>query len=110
VAGVLLFYLLITCLWFQAWYAIWPVALAALLPEGALARLIVLFSYTALWKTVVFNVWLYPGGPLPPRTWRETWLGPATLGLAWAYGVYALLRQLRLRLLRRRGPVETQRP
>jgi hypothetical protein len=110
VAGVLLFYLLITCLWFQAWYAVWPVALAALLPEGALARLIVLLSYSALWKSVVFNVWLYPGGPLPPRTWRETWLGPATLGLAWAYGAYALVRQWRLHLLRRRGPVATRRP
>lgn len=102
VAGVLLVYLLVACLWFQAWYAIWPVALAALLPEGALARLIVLFSYSALWKTIIFNFWLYPGGRLPPQVWRETWLGPATLGLTWAYGAYALFRRLGRRVLERR--------
>ncbi len=110
VAGVLLFYLLVACLWFQAWYAIWPLALAALLPEGALARLIVLFSYSALWKTIIFNFWLYPGGRLPPQVWRETWLGPATLGLTWAYGAYALVRRLRRHRLGRRGATTGTRP
>jgi hypothetical protein len=83
--NVLLFYLLIACLWFQAWYAVWPLALAALLPEGKLSRLVVLLSYSALWKTIVFDFVLYRGGPLPPRLWRESWLGPITLGLSWLY-------------------------
>jgi hypothetical protein len=96
-AAILLFYLLIAGLWFQAWYAIWPLALAALLPEGALARLIVLLSYSAVWKTIVFDFLLYRGGPLPPKAWRETWLGPATLGLAWLYAAYAGLRSLAAR-------------
>ncbi len=97
-ARILLFYLLFTCLWFQPWYALWPLALAAILPEGATARLAVLLSYAALWKTIVFDYFLYRGGPLPPRAWRESLLGPATLGLAWLYAGYAVLANFRLKI------------
>ncbi len=97
---VLLFYLLFTCLWFQSWYAIWPLALAALLPEGETGRIAVLLSYSALWKTIIFDFFLYTGGPLPPRVWRESMLGPATLGVTWLYGLYAAVRKL-LRAYRR---------
>jgi hypothetical protein len=97
-AHILLFYLLIACLWFQAWYALWPLALAALLPEGAVARTIVLLSYAAAWKTVVFSFFLYRGGPLPSRLWRESLLGPITLGLAWLYVAYRLVLSGRRRV------------
>ncbi len=97
-AHILLFYLLVASLWFQPWYAIWPLALAAILPEGATARTAVLLSYAALWKTVIFDFFLYRGGPLPPRVWRETVLGPATLGIAWLYAAYALIADCRLRI------------
>lgn len=93
------FYLLLTCLWFQPWYALWPLVFAALLPEGALARLIVLLSYSALWRTVFFDFVLYHGGPVPPRLWRETWLGPLTLGLPWLYALYLRLRRASSRAL-----------
>ncbi|HJW84085.1 MAG TPA: hypothetical protein VJ754_07255 [Anaerolineae bacterium] len=108
---ILLFYLLVTCLWFQPWYAIWPLALAALLPEGALARTAVLLSYAALWKAIIFNLFLFPGGKLPPRTWRETLLGPATLGLVWLYAGYALVAHRRSRIAMRRWrarPIRTR--
>lgn len=85
----LLFYLLFTCLWFQSWYTLWPLALAAILPEGETSRIAVLLSYAALWKAIIFDFFLYQGGPLPPRVWRETVLGPATLGVTWCYGAYA---------------------
>jgi hypothetical protein len=91
-ARLLLFYLLFTCLWFQSWYALWPLALAALLPEGALGRAIVLLSYSALWKTFVFDFFIFSGKKLPPRLLRETLLAPVTLGLTWLYAGYALLR------------------
>ena len=91
-ARLLLFYLLFTCLWFQPWYALWPLALAALLPEGALGRAIVLLSYSAVWKTIFFNFVLFPGPRLPPRVQREAILAPATLGLTWLYAGYAYLR------------------
>jgi hypothetical protein len=90
---VLLFYLLFTCLWFQAWYALWPLALAALLPEGESGRIAVLLSYSAIWKTIIFDFFLNPGDFLTPRLWRETWLGPATLGITWLYGIYAAVRK-----------------
>ena len=88
---ILLFYLLIACLWFQSWYTLWPLALAALLPEGAVARTVVLLSYAAAWKTIIFSFFLYRGGPLPSRLWRESLLGPITLGLAWMYVAYRLI-------------------
>jgi hypothetical protein len=92
-AFVLLFYLLFACLWFQPWYTVWPLALAAILPEGAVGRTVVLLSYSAAWKTIIFDFFLYRGGPLPPQIWRETWLGPATLGVVWGYVAYRIARR-----------------
>jgi hypothetical protein len=101
-AHLLLFYLLFACLWFQPWYALWPLALAALLPEGALARTVVLLSYAAAWKSIIFNDFVYTGGPLPAQAWRETLLGPITLGVVWFYVAYRSI------LTRRQRPVRSQ--
>jgi hypothetical protein len=90
----LMFYLLFTCLWFQPWYVIWPLSLAAILPEGALARLIVMLSGVASYKTILFNLLLPLDGSLPPKSWRESILGPAILGIGWAYVTYLGARQL----------------
>lgn len=87
---ILLCYLMFACLWFQSWYGVWPLALAALLPEGEMGRLAVLLSYAAIWKTIIFDFFIDPGSRLPLRVWRETWLAPATLGVVWAYGLYLL--------------------
>lgn len=95
-AQIITYYLLFTCLWFQPWYTVWPLALAALLPEGAFSRLIVLLSYSALWKSIIFDFVLYTGGPLPPRLWRETCLPLVTLGLPWLYVLYLRLRNPKL--------------
>ncbi len=92
---ILLFYLLFTCLWFQPWYVIWPLAVAAILPEGVLSRTAVLLSYAALWKVIIFDFFLHKSGPLPPRLWRETILGPATLGIVWLYVLYAVFTRWR---------------
>lgn len=97
---ILIFYLVVTCLWFQSWYALWPLALAALLPEGALGRTGVLLSYVAAWKTILFSFIFVPGPPFPTRLWRETRLAPATLGVVWLYVAYALVRA---RLTKRRS-------
>jgi hypothetical protein len=87
-------YLLFTCLWFQPWYVIWPLSLAAILPEGALGRLVVLFSGAVSFKTSVFNLLLPLDGSLPPKSWRETILGPAILGIAWVYATYLGVKSL----------------
>jgi hypothetical protein len=80
----LLFYLIFTCDWFQPWYSFWPLALAALLPEGTITWTAMLLAYVSLWKTPIFNFLLFPTH-LPPARVRETLLGPLTLGLVWLY-------------------------
>jgi hypothetical protein len=80
----LLFYLIFACDWFQPWYSLWPLALAALLPEGTLTWTAMLLAYVSLWKTPLFNFLLFPTH-LPPVNVRETLLGPLTLGLVWLY-------------------------
>jgi hypothetical protein len=90
--NILMFYLLLTCLWFQSWYAVWPLGLAALLPPGHAARLGALFGYATLSKPLIFGpLWLWPR-PLPPKIWRELRLGPAVLALPWLYTLFVLWR------------------
>lgn len=80
---IVLFYLLFTAVWFQEWYTIWPVALAALLPWSRAVPLALLVNYAGLTKPLIFvPLWLWQQ-PLPPKTWRELRLGPAVLALPW---------------------------
>lgn len=88
--SILLCYLLVACLWFQPWYAIWPIALAALLPDDALARGALLLSFAVTWKMPLFEFVLVPGPTLPPRDWREWRITLGTLGAVWAFCVYQL--------------------
>ena len=85
-----MFYLLITCLWFHQWYAVWPLAVAALLPPGHAPRLAALFSYTALIKPLMLGPLLFWQRPLPLPVVRETLLGPIVMSLAWLYAAHAL--------------------
>jgi len=94
---LLMFYLLLTCLWFHQWYAVWPLAVAALLPPGHAPRLAALFSYTALIKPLIMGPLLFWQKPLPPQALRETLLGPVVMSLAWLYTVYALWATWRAR-------------
>jgi alpha-1,6-mannosyltransferase len=88
--NILMFYLLLTCLWFQSWYALWPLGLAALLPPGHAARLAALFGYAVLSKQFIFEpMWLWIK-PFPPLAWRELRLGPAVLALPWIYSLIAI--------------------
>lgn len=57
--NVLLFYLLFSCLWFQPWYIMWIVPLAALLPAGREAMTAMLFSLSAMAKYLVFDFFWY---------------------------------------------------
>ncbi len=67
----IVFYLLVTCLWFQNWYAVWPLALAALLPVGFEVRLAMLLGFASLAKPMIFEpLWLWQR-PLPPKPWRD---------------------------------------
>lgn len=90
--AIVVFYLLLTCLWFQNWYAVWPLALAALFPVGYEIRLAMLLGYAGLAKPLIFEpLWLWQR-PLPPKLWREMRLGPAVLALPWVYALYAWMK------------------
>jgi hypothetical protein len=60
-----------------------------------------LLAYAALWKAVILEFFLYRSDPLPPRQWRETILGPATLGIVWLYASYVFLSRFRRALVAR---------
>jgi hypothetical protein len=87
---ILMSYLLLTCLWFQQWYAVWPLGLVPLLPAGHFAWLGVSFGFAVLSKPLIFEpLWLWPH-PSPDRSWLELRLGPAVLALPWLLALGAL--------------------
>jgi rSAM/selenodomain-associated transferase 1 len=92
--AVLIFYLLVSVLWFEAWYAVWLIPLAALLPDQSLTRGSFLVSLAATWKMPIFDFALMVRPPdrilpVPIREWGVT-LG--TLALPWFYFAYQSLR------------------
>jgi hypothetical protein len=88
--NILMFYLLVTCMWFQQWYTIWPLVLAAVLPPGHASRLAVLFSFTALLtKHLIVGPLLFWATPRAPRPWLELHFGPAVMLLPWLYALLA---------------------
>jgi len=84
-ASILLFYLLVACLWFQPWYVTWPLALVALLPDGALLRGTLLLSLSAMGKDPLLDFVVAPRRVLPPLGSRELQLTLGTLGAVWLY-------------------------
>jgi hypothetical protein len=91
---LLLFYLLVACLWFQPWYALWPLALAALLPESTVVYLAVLLAYAASWKSIYLDFFISPYPLSVPAARVEALLAPAVLGVPWLYAALAVVRQL----------------
>ena len=88
--NILLFYLLVTCSWFQQWYALWPLGLAALLPAGPQVYLTLLLGgYTLLSKHLVFGPLFFKIHPLP-KAWREIWFGPAVMLVPWLYALQTI--------------------
>jgi hypothetical protein len=82
---VLLFYLLVSCLWFQSWYVVWILPLAVLLDDTFLRRLTLAFSYLVVWQSLLYNfVTLRPSG-FAPLPWRDLVPVGVVMGLSWAY-------------------------
>jgi hypothetical protein len=101
--SLLLFYLLVSVPWFQPWYVIWPVALAALLPDEGLARGAALLSFAVTWKAPVFDYVLMVSNRNPGvREWREWRVTLSTLAVPWVYFMYETLRLIQLRMRSRR--------
>lgn len=89
---ILLFYLLISILWFQPWYVVWPMTLAALLPDGMLLRTTFVFTLAATWKMPAFDyvIGMRPGN-VPPVFTREWQATAMTLGVPWITFLYQYL-------------------
>jgi len=80
---VMMFYLQVTCLWFQEWYTIWPVALAAILASDSHVLLALTLNVGGLIKSLILvPMWIWHR-PQPSQLWWELRLGPASLALPW---------------------------
>lgn len=92
--SILVFYLLVVVAWFQAWYVVWLLPLAALLPDGFLTRGVLVLSGAALLKMPLFDFWLVRDvKPLPPVWWREMWVTLGVLAVPWLYFLSRLVRR-----------------
>jgi hypothetical protein len=104
------FYLLVTVPWFHAWYAVWIIGLAALLPIGHAVYFALLFSFAVLSKPLIFGPQLlWPTRPPEESRLIEVYLGPLVLALPWLYAIYALFDTWRARRREhaRRMPVDS---
>lgn len=87
-----MFYLLLTCLWFWPWYAIWPLALAPMLPSGYAARLAQIFGVAALSKALAFGpLYAWHQSPSHDWIWQQERLGPTVMAAPLFYATYGLL-------------------
>jgi hypothetical protein len=92
--GILMFYLLITCLWFQQWYMVWVVGLAAILPVCGLSILVLMSSFTVMTKVLISAPILLWARPLPRAQIRELWLSLEVMILPWLVSIHLLVRQV----------------
>jgi alpha-1,6-mannosyltransferase len=98
---VLTIYLLFACLWFQQWYAVWPLAIVPLLPPGLPSWWANSFGLAVLLKPLVFEpIWLWTH-PAPDRSWLELRLGPSVQATPWLLTLAALWTTRRRRASRR---------
>lgn len=106
---VLLFYVLVTCTWYQNWYLLWPLTTAVFLPGGILMQIAVLFSVTGLVKPFVampiFSWLAKPGSPIL----QETKISLVTQVFPWSVSLFLLSRnwieQFHIRSIQRQKPV-----
>ena len=98
VFNILVFYLMVACLWFQQWYGLWLITLAALLPKRAQC-LALFFGFWVLSKQLIFAPMLVSHILHRPE-WAiglEALLTLAVLGAPWIYALRNLKISQRMR-------------
>jgi hypothetical protein len=91
-------------LWFQQWYSVWIVAVAAALPYGGRQRLAVFFSLASLSKQLISGPILVKTRPRIEQPRMEILFTLGVLGLPWLYilalglNQYVTKRKLSIRL------------
>jgi hypothetical protein len=91
-AQILLFYLLVTCLWFQSWYALWPASLLPLLKPGLTRQLVLLTSFATLSKPLGIGPILFWPKPSLTQPGLEIRFTLGVLGLPWLYWLIATIK------------------
>jgi hypothetical protein len=86
---ILAFYLLATCMWFQHWYTVWLVGVAAILTYGRRQRLGAYFSLAAFSKQLLAGPMLFRPKPELPQPELEIRFTLGVLGLPWLYALAA---------------------
>jgi hypothetical protein len=94
---ILIFYLLVTCLWFQHWYAVWLVGIAAVLPFGGRQRLAMFISLASMGKRLIVTPALFKPKPLYPQPGLEIRFALGVMGLSWLYSLGIYLPSNRLK-------------
>lgn len=83
--SVLFFYILVTTTWFQPWYALWPLACAALFDNSPTRRLILYFSYLVTWQPFLYYYITLRAGEWAAQPWRDLLPISVVMGIAWGY-------------------------
>jgi hypothetical protein len=93
-SDLLLFYLLVACLWLQQWYFLWPLGLAALLGPGRRLPAVAFTSLAVLSKQFIIGPALLWPRPVLPQPRLELYLALGVLGLPWLAILSAILGAL----------------
>lgn len=93
----LIFYLLVSVLWFQQWYGEWLVPLAAILPGGLLQGVSLWIGITGMLKTLVIGPYVFLKRPLDPLPLLELKLTTGVMALPWLGSLWALWKSTRKR-------------
>ncbi len=88
--NILAFYLLVACLWFQQWYVLWLVSLAALLPASPQMWLALTSGFWVLTKQFIIGPAILWPRPHFPQPWLEIWFTFGILAIPWACALYTL--------------------
>jgi hypothetical protein len=88
--NILAFYLLVACLWFQQWYLLWLLSLAAVLPASPQRALAAISGFWILTKQFVIGPALLWPRPHFPQPWLEIWFTSGIMAVPWACALYAL--------------------
>ena len=84
---ILMFYLLVTCGWFQQWYAIWPLVLLPFL-EPAARKLVLVLGFSVLGKQLWVDPMIYWSPLWSPLPDREIAFALGNLVVVWLYAFY----------------------
>ncbi len=85
ITALVLFYLLVTSIWFQSWYVVWVVGLVALLDNTPMRRFVLYFSYFVTWQSFLYNYVTLRYNGWAPLPWRDLIPVAVVMGFAWGY-------------------------